>query len=173
MTASSAPLIVLIGAPGAGKTTVGRGVAARLDVDFLDTDAIVEQVAGKPVADIFICDGEQHFRTLEVHAVVEALNTHTGVLSLGGGVIMDPTTRSALVGHRVVWLNVGAADASKRVGMTGARPLLLGNAHSLLVSLLEQRLPLYEEAATVRINTDGRPIDAVVDEVVSLLVEQA
>jgi shikimate kinase len=80
----SAPVLVLVGPPGAGKSTVGRLLADRLGVPFRDTDADVVEVAGKPIAEVFIDDGEEHFRALESAAVLRALAEHSGVLSLGG-----------------------------------------------------------------------------------------
>ena len=157
------PRVVIVGAPGAGKTTVGRGLAARLGLRFRDTDRDVERTAGKAVSDIFVQDGEQEFRRLEAAAVASALAEHDGVLALGGGAVLDPATRAALGGHAVLWLRVGPADAGRRVGLAGARPLLLGNVRGRLIELLEQRTPLYAEVATASVDTDGLSIDEVVD----------
>ena len=85
----SGPEVVLVGAMGAGKTTVGGLVAAALGLDFLDTDHLVESAAGKPVAEIFVDDGEEHFRELEQAAVARALASHEGVLALGGGAVLE------------------------------------------------------------------------------------
>ncbi|MBV9292983.1 MAG: shikimate kinase, partial [Frankiales bacterium] len=126
------PAVVLVGPPGAGKSTVGRLVAESLGVDFRDTDDDVEAAAGKSVSDIFIEDGEGAFRELERTAVAEALATHPGVLALGGGAVLDAGTRRALAAHRVVWLSVGLADASTRVGFARSRPLLVVNPRAEL-----------------------------------------
>jgi shikimate kinase len=163
----TAPIAVLVGPPGAGKTTVGRALAASLGVAFRDTDADVEKAAGTTVADIFITHGEEHFRELEREAVRTALAEHEGVLALGGGAVLDAGTRSRLAGHRVVFLSVGLTDAAARVGMNQARPLLLGNPRAQLHRLLEERRLLYQEVATVIVVTDG----IKVDEVVSLTLE--
>ncbi|RYJ02249.1 MAG: shikimate kinase, partial [Actinomycetales bacterium] len=112
---------------GAGKTTVGGLVAEALGVAFLDTDHVVEATAGKPVSEIFVDDGEEHFRELERVAVAEALATHDGVLALGGGAVLDERTRALLLEHPVVFLKVGLADAASRVGLGVSRPMLLGN----------------------------------------------
>ena len=162
------PLVVLVGPPGAGKTTVGRLLAQRHRVEFLDTDAVVEQRAGKPVADIFVEDGEAAFRTLERQAVADALATHHGVLALGGGAVLDPGSRALLAGHRVVLLDVGPADAAERVGLNRDRPLLLGNPRARLRELLAQRRPLYAQVATATVDTGGRSpgeVAAAVEEV--------
>ena len=111
------PAAILIGPPGAGKSTVGPLLAALLGVGFADTDDRVEAVAGKPVGDIFISDGEAAFRALERAAVASALADYPGVLGLGGGAVMDPGTQALLAGQRVVYLETGFAEAAKRVGL--------------------------------------------------------
>ncbi|MEZ5116899.1 MAG: shikimate kinase [Candidatus Nanopelagicales bacterium] len=163
------PVAVIVGAPGAGKTTVGRLLAMRLGVTFRDTDHDVETLAGKPVSDIFLDDGEPEFRRLEASAVATALAEHDGVLALGGGAVGDPATREALNGQPVVWLRVGVADAASRVGLSGARPLLLGNMRGQLIKLMQERTPLYEEVATFTVDTDGRSPEDVLAEVLERL----
>lgn len=159
-----APLVVLVGPPGAGKTTVGRIVAESLGASFRDTDADVELTAGESVSDIFIGSGESRFRALERDAVRAALEEHEGVLALGGGAVMDEGTRVSLHQQYVVFLDVGLADAAKRVGLARDRPLLLGSPRAELNRLLSERRPRYEEVATVTIPTDGRaPEDVAAD----------
>jgi shikimate kinase len=158
------PLVVLVGPPGAGKSTVGRLVAERRGVGFRDTDADVEQVAGQSISDIFVDQGEAAFRALERAAVEHALAEHDGVLALGGGAVVDDDTRARLAPHRVVFLDVGLADAAARVGFNRDRPLLLGNPRGQLRSMLAQRRPLYAQVATVTVPTDGRtPADIAAD----------
>lgn len=156
---------MLVGAPGAGKTTVGRLLAERLGVGFRDTDDDVERAAGKPISDIFLDDGEPTFRALERAAVDEALAGHDGVLALGGGAVTDPDTRSLLADHSVVFLDVGLADAASRIGLNRDRPLLLGNPRAQLKRLLDERRPLYVDVATVTVDTAGRNPQQVAEEV--------
>jgi shikimate kinase len=160
---------VLVGPPGAGKSTVGQLVAAALGVEFRDTDADIEAVAGKPIPEVFIDEGEAHFRTLERAAVAMALASHSGVLALGGGAILAPETRAALRGQTVVYLSAELADAIHRVGLGRSRPLLRGNPRATLRHLLEQRKPLYVEVATIIVATDGRTPDEVAAEVLAAL----
>ncbi len=150
------PAAVLIGPPGAGKTTVGTLLAARLGVGFTDTDADVEASANKAVSDIFVEDGEPAFRELERAAVARALGSGAGVVAIGGGAVLDRGTQARLEGHRVVYLETGFAAAAKRVGLSQARPLLIGNPRATLKILLDQRLPVYERLATITVPTDDR-----------------
>jgi shikimate kinase len=167
----SFPPIVLIGPPGAGKTTVGTKLAALLRTGFTDTDAIVGAAAGKPVSDIFVQDGESEFRRLERDAVAVALTGGAGVIGLGGGAVMDPQTQARLAGQRVVYLETGFAELAKRVGLDRPRPLLIGtNPRAQLKALLDARLPVYDKLAWITVATDGREpaeIAAEIAEVVS------
>lgn len=149
------PMVVLVGPMGAGKSTVGRLLARRWATEVRDTDADVEQTAGKPVSEIFVDEGEPAFRALEKAAVASALAEHGGVLSLGGGAVLDAETRELLRGQRVVFLRVGFDDALRRVGSGAGRPLLLGNLRSRVKQLLEERTPIYEQVATLVVDTDG------------------
>jgi shikimate kinase len=166
-----APRVVLVGPMGSGKTTVGRLLGRRWDVAVRDTDADVESGAGKPVQEIFVDEGEDRFRELERAAVADALASHPGVLSLGGGAVLDAGTRELLEGHRVVFLRVGLSDAVKRVGLGTGRPLLLGNVRSRVRQLLDERTPIYEAVATLVVDTDGRTPDEVADEIAARIEE--
>lgn len=165
----TAPVAVLIGPPGAGKSTVGALLAARLKVAFTDTDAEVEATAGKPVSDIFIEDGEPAFRELERAAVARALADSDGVVALGGGAVLDPDTQRLLAGRTVVYLETGFAAAAKRVGLGQARPLLIGNPRATLKALLDARLPVYESLATITVGTDDREAGQIADEIAARL----
>ena len=167
--ATTGPLVVLVGPPGSGKSTVGALLAARLGVGYRDTDADVVATAGKPIADVFVDDGEPHFRELEAEAVRAALAGHTGVLSLGGGAVMRADTRELLAGHAVAFLEVGQHDAVKRVGLDAPRPLLLGNPRARWRELMEQRRPLYTEVARAVVATDGLTPDQVTQAVLDAL----
>lgn len=163
------PVCVLVGVMGAGKTTVGELLAARLGTEFRDTDADIEATAGKPISEIFIDEGEEHFRALEEAAVAAALGSFGGVLALGGGAVLSARTRAALAGHAVVFLSVGLADAVSRVGLGAGRPLLAVNPRATLRHLMEQRRPLYEEVAAFTVATDGRAPEDVAGEILTLL----
>ncbi|TJZ41856.1 shikimate kinase [Streptomyces piniterrae] len=163
----TAPVVVLIGPPGAGKSTVGALLAERLGVGYRDTDADIVTTAGKPIADIFVDEGEPYLRELEREAVRTALEGHDGVLSLGGGAIMDDGTRKLLAGLPVVFLDVQLADAVKRVGLDAPRPLLAVNPRKRWRELMEQRRPLYTEVARAVIDTaeraPGQVVEAILD----------
>lgn len=164
-----APVAVLVGPPGAGKTTIGRAVADLLGVPFADTDDLIEATAGKPIPEIFFDDGEAAFRALEVTAIAGALDSFEGVLALGGGAILNEATRARLADHTVVFLSVELADAVKRVGLGAGRPLLSINPRATLKYLMEQRRPLYAAVATHTIATDGRSPGEVAAEVAALV----
>lgn len=163
--AATRPRVVLVGPMGAGKSTVAALLGQAWGVEVRDTDQDIEREQGRSIAEIFVDEGEELFRTLERAAVAEALSAHRGVLALGGGAVVDPGTREQLRGHRVVFLHVGLSDAVKRVGLGSARPLLLGNVRARVKALLDERLPVYEEIATIVVETDGRSPEDVAAEV--------
>jgi shikimate kinase len=164
--ASDRPVLVLIGPPGAGKSTIGRLVASRLGVPFSDTDDMVVEADGRSVSDIFVEDGEPAFRELERAAVLQALR-RPGVVSLGGGAVMDPRTQADLAEHPVVFLDVRIADAAGRVGFNASRPLLSVNPRAQWTALMTERRPVYERVARARVDTAGRAPDDIADEVVT------
>lgn len=166
-----APRAVIIGPPGSGKTSVGRALAKALGVTRRDTDADVEAAAGKPIAEIFLDDGEPAFRELERSAVAAAMSEHDGVLSLGGGAVLDAGTQRLLEdyvanGGRIVFLDVSLSAVAPRVGLNAARPLLVGNPRKQWSDLMEARRPIYERLATDTVNTDHIRADRVAHELV-------
>lgn len=158
------PVVVLVGPPGAGKTTVAEDLAIQLGVAFRDTDQDIEEREGTSIQEIFVDHGEAHFRAIEEKAVAAALAEHDGVLALGGGAVLSESTRALLSPHRVIFLDVGLAAAVSRVGMNGNRPLLLGNVRSQLKGLMDRRRPLYDEVARFTILTDRLDAAQVTDE---------
>ncbi|AFM17159.1 shikimate kinase [Mycolicibacterium chubuense NBB4] len=165
-----APKAVLVGLPGSGKSTIGRRLAKTLDLPLLDTDAAIEKTTGRTIADIFATDGEAEFRRIEEDVIRDALATHDGVLSLGGGAVTTAGVREALAGHTVVYLEISAAEGVRRTGGTTVRPLLAGpDRGEKFKKLMAQRVPLYRQVATMRVNTNHRNPGAVVRYIVSRL----
>jgi len=161
--------VVLVGPPGSGKSTVGAALAGLLGLPLHDTDAAVEVAQGRTISDIFIEDGEPAFRALERAEVARAVAEDDGVLALGGGAPVDPSTEALLEGQTVVFLDVGIADASKRVGFDQSRPLLAVNPRASWVRLMNERRPVYERVATFRVDTAGRTPHDIAAEVAGLL----
>lgn len=167
MVRQGAPLAVLTGPPGAGKSTIGALLATRLGVEVLDTDALVEQRSGSSISDLFVDHGEEHFRALEREAVADALAGHDGVVALGGGAILDPSTQEGLAGHRVVFLDVSLRSAARRTGFDQGRPLLALNPRGRWLALMEERRPIYERLAILRVDTDDREPAEIADEILA------
>ncbi len=157
--------VVLVGPMGAGKSTVGPLLAEALGVTARDVDVEIEAREGRAISDIFVDSGEEHFRALEKAAVAAVLAEHDGVVSLGGGAVLDPDTRELLVDHQVVFLRVGLSEAVKRVGLGTGRPLLLGNVRSRIKALLDERAPVYTAVADLTVDTDQRSPEDIVAEI--------
>ncbi|MER6012695.1 shikimate kinase [Streptomyces bluensis] len=157
----SAPLIVLVGPMGVGKSTVGQLLAERLGVGYRDTDDDIVAEQGRTIADIFVDEGEPAFRAIEKRAVRTALAEHAGVLALGGGSILDADIRAALAGLRVVYLSMDVEEAVRRTGLNTARPLLAVNPRRQWRELMEARRHLYTEVAHAVVPTDHRTPEEV------------
>lgn len=166
---SGAPFVVVIGPPGVGKSTVARELAQRLGRRLVDSDALVEEREGRSISDLFVESGEEYFRAAEQRAVVDSLTEDGIVLALGGGAPMIPAVTEALAGHTVLFLDVGIADAAKRIGFDRSRPLLSVNPRQSWIKTMETRRPTYEGLATHRVDTAGRDVAAVVTEALTLL----
>ncbi|QKW41923.1 3-dehydroquinate synthase [Streptomyces microflavus] len=165
----SGPLVVLVGPMGVGKSTVGELLAARLGTTYRDTDADVVAEAGKPIAEIFYDEGEEHFRALERRAVAAALAGHAGVLSLGGGAVLDGATRELLADRPVVYLSMDVDEAVRRVGLGAARPLLAVNPRRQWRELMDARRHLYEEVARTVVATDENTPEEVAQAIIDAL----
>lgn len=158
-----APKAVLVGMPGSGKSTIGRRLAKAMRVPLLDTDVAIVETTGRTIADIFANDGEKEFRRIEEEVVKKALAAHGGIVSLGGGAVTSPGVRDALAGHTVVYLEIGAAEGIRRTTGGPLRPLLAGgDPAERYRTLMDERVPLYRQVATMRVNTNRRNPGAVV-----------
>lgn len=165
------PRVVLVGLPGSGKSSTGRALAARLEVDFVDTDELIERAVGRPVTEIFAELGEPAFRAAEAEAVASALDGFHGVVALGGGAILGAETRRVLLdsGVPVVLLHTSMSALVKRIGDGSGRPLLAGSPVSRLAELASQRDAYYRSVARLAVDTDGRTPDQVAVAIVDLL----
>lgn len=163
------PLVVLVGPMGSGKSTVGALLAERLGAAYRDTDADIVANEGREISDIFVEDGEDHFRALERAAVRTAVTEHEGILALGGGAVLDEGTRALLAGLPVAYLSMDVEEAVRRVGLGAARPLLAVNPRRQWRELMDARRHLYTEVARVVVATDDRTPEEVADAVLDAL----
>lgn len=163
------PVLVLIGPMGVGKSTVGRLLAERLDLPFVDGDDIVVDREGRSISDIFVDQGEPYFRALEREVTLDLLRTHAGVLALGGGAPMQEEIGAALAARPVVFLDVGIADAAARIGFDTSRPLLAVNPRATWIAMMNARRGTYEGLARWRVDTARRTPEEIVEEIIGLL----
>ena len=162
------PRIVLIGPMGAGKSTVGSELAQQLNLDFADTDQLIESDQGKSVSEIFIEDGEPHFRLVEESIVIDALRDQMGVLSLGGGSVMNEEVQKVLSNceGKKVFLDISLAAVASRVGFDTARPLLMVNPRQKWSELMSNRRATYESLADIKIDVSDMSVDQVVSKII-------
>jgi shikimate kinase len=167
------PKAILIGAPGSGKSTVGKALAKELGCSFSDTDSMVEASAGKSISEIFLDQGEPVFRALEAQTLLRALQNEAGVLALGGGAILDAHSREAIKSSNspVIFLEVSISQAAPRVGFNKERPLLLVNPRQQWMALMEKRRPIYEELADFTFSTDNKKPAIVAQEIARKITE--
>lgn len=163
------PRIVLIGPMGAGKSTVGAQLARELNVDFADTDQLIEADQGKSVSEIFIEDGEPHFRLVEESIVIDALRDESGVLSLGGGAVMNGEVQKSLRDSKAtkIFLDISLAAVASRVGFDTARPLLMVNPRQKWSELMNSRRPTYEALADLTIDVSELSLEDVISKIKS------
>jgi shikimate kinase len=156
--------IVLIGAPGSGKSTVGVALAAHLQWPFVDTDALIELKESKKITDLFVDNGEEYFRKVEFETLREVLQETSAVISLGGGAPISEGAQTALLtsGSIIIFLDVSLATAAPRVGFNRDRPLLLGNPRAQWQALSDQRRPIYEKLSTQSIKVDDMDVDEII-----------
>jgi shikimate kinase len=158
------PPIILIGPPGAGKTSVGKALAKKLALNFTDSDRVIEERSGKSISEIFLTEGEPAFRQMEREAVIELLEKGDGVIALGGGSVMDLEVSKRLMPMlNVVFLDVSISNAAPRVGFNRDRPLLLGNPRQQWIALMEKRRSTYESLSKARVSTDNKKPSQVVE----------
>lgn len=164
--------IILVGMSGSGKSSVGEELASRLELPLIDVDVEIEFRQNRSIGEIFAVEGEDYFRQVEKELTLEAL-AQDGIISLGGGAVITDEIRAALESKNVVWLGVSVAEATRRVGLTRLRPLLLGDVRERLTKLLGAREHLYAEVARVKVDTDWKSVGEVVDEILRRLGENA
>ena len=159
--------IVLIGAPGSGKSTVGAALSKKLTLDFVDTDQLIEDREGKAITDIFVVDGEPYFRAIELETLKQVLTMDNLVVSLGGGAPISEHAQQELSASdsTVVFLDVSLATAAPRVGFNRDRPLLLGNPRAQWQALSDKRRPIYEALADVSIKVDDMSVAEIISEI--------
>ena len=163
--------IVLIGPPGAGKSTVGKALSKELDCAFLDSDKEIEARSNKKIIDIFVEDGEPKFRIIEEEIVSKLLQEFEGVLSLGGGAPMNMQVQQILneADYPIIFLDVSISQAANRVGFNKERPLLLINPRQQWINLMATRRATYEALSKEIVSTDSKKPVEVAKEIINLL----
>jgi len=165
--------IVLVGLMGAGKSSIGRRLASRLDMEFTDADAEIEEAAGCSIADYFDRHGEDAFREGERRVIARLLDGGPRVLATGGGAFIDPLTRELVAERGIsIWLRADLDLLVKRCARRNNRPLLMaGDPREILEGLLKERYPIYEQA-DITIETDDGPHAETVDKIIASLKDR-
>jgi shikimate kinase len=165
------PKVILIGPPGAGKSSVGKALGTRLSTSFADTDLLIENESGLRVSEIFLDKGEPFFRELEREVVLRELADFDGVLALGGGAVMNVDVENALrqSPDPICFLDVSLSSAAPRIGFNRDRPLLIGNPRAKWQELMNIRRPIYESLATLTVSTDSGTPSQIAQEVANVL----
>ena len=167
--------IVLIGPPGAGKTSIGKALSKELGLAFIDSDAEIERISGKTISEIFVDQGEAVFRKTEVETVTRILAEFEGVVALGGGAPINPEIQKVLLNseYPVIFIDVSISQAANRIGFNKDRPLLMINPRQQWLHLMSERRPIYEKLATITVSSDNsKPAEvakAITDKIVSKL----
>jgi shikimate kinase len=159
--------IVLIGPPGSGKSTVGAALAHKLNIKFVDTDLLIEQREGKTITDIFVVDGEPHFRALELETLTTVLAMDNVIIGLGGGAPVSEQAQQEIRSSdsTVIFLDVSLATAAPRVGFNRDRPLLLGNPRAQWQALSDKRRPIYEDLADLSVKVDDMSVEQIISDI--------
>jgi shikimate kinase len=162
--------IVLIGPPGAGKSTIGHSLAKKMKVKFADTDSMIETKLDKKISDIFVDLGEPVFRAEELKVLAEVLNSDNGVVSLGGGAPISLPAQELIrnSGVTVIFLDISLGKAAARVGFNRDRPLLLGNPRAQWNELMSSRRPIYEALATAVVPVDDRTVNEICADIMAV-----
>jgi shikimate kinase len=162
--------IILIGPPGAGKSTIGHSLAKKMKVKFADTDSMIEAKLDKKISDIFVDLGEPVFRAEELKVLAEVLQSDNGVVSLGGGAPISLPAQELIRSSEatVIFLDISLGKAAARVGFNRDRPLLLGNPRAQWNELMSSRRPIYEALATAVVPVDDRTVNEICADILAV-----
>jgi shikimate kinase len=163
--------IVLIGPPGAGKSSIGKALAKQLSLPFIDSDSEIEKSVGKKISEIFVDHGEPYFRDIEVKKVKQLLQDFSGVITLGGGAPINAEITQMLesASYPVIFIDVSISQAAIRIGFNKDRPLLLINPRQQWINLMNKRRPIYEKLATNTVSSDSKKPHEVAKVIVEMI----